>query len=104
MGVLRDEPRPRRDDVSHDRFGGRIVPRDVDRHLEPTTSQRGGERLEVAAIPEQPLLAQACVGYPNRRDAPRVDLGIVIAGEELDVRAASLSERCGARQYRLLLL
>ena len=49
-------------------------------------------------MPQQQLLAQARVGYPHRRDAPGVDLRIVVAGEELEVRAESLSEPCGAAQ------
>jgi hypothetical protein len=50
------------------------------------------------------LLAQARIGYPDRRYASAIDLGIVVAGEELDVRTESLGEPCGTAQDRLLLV
>ena len=104
MSVFRDEPWSRRDDVPHDGLIGRKVPRNADGHLKPTAPQRGCERFELAAMTQQPLLAHARVWYPHRRDLPRVDLGIVVACEEIEVRAKSLGEPRGTAQDRLFLL
>ena len=101
--VLRDEPRLSRGGVLRDGLVERIVPRDLDRDLEPAAPQRGRERLEPPAVAELQLLARAGVRDPHGRDAARVDVRVVVA-RELECGAGLPREPRGALEHRLLVV